>query len=195
MWLRCHPEPHPFRARGVRSPDDRAPMGEGVRRRRLALIPFTPLSSAESPSPRGGEGVKCASAQAAAAVGAMATRTVSPMPANPVRTSSARPCSPPNKCATPLMSSLRPSVPSTSTSGDQRSAQRASRCTSAESPSGSAGMAIVLTQAAAVFVDGRYTLQAAKQVDAKAWSVEPLIDPSPESWLAKHLGAGDRLGF
>src|SRR5712691_11167005 len=60
---------------------------------------------------------------------------------------------------------------------------------------GSAGMAIVLTQAAAVFVDGRYTLQAAKQVDAKAWSVEPLIDPSPESWLAKHLGAGDRLGF
>ncbi|HYS91419.1 MAG TPA: aminopeptidase P family N-terminal domain-containing protein, partial [Bradyrhizobium sp.] len=60
---------------------------------------------------------------------------------------------------------------------------------------GSAGMAIVLTQAAAVFVDGRYTLQAAKQVDAKAWSVEPLIDPSPESWLAKHLGADDRLGF
>src|SRR6266481_2276480 len=60
---------------------------------------------------------------------------------------------------------------------------------------GSAGMAIVLTQAAAVFVDGRYTLQAAKQVDAKAWSVEPLIDPSPESWLAKHLGTGDRLGF
>src|SRR5467141_5033158 len=60
---------------------------------------------------------------------------------------------------------------------------------------GSAGIAIVLTQASAVFVDGRYTLQAAKQVDAKAWSVEPLIDPSPESWLAKHLGAGDRLGF
>src|ERR1700681_758973 len=60
---------------------------------------------------------------------------------------------------------------------------------------GSAGMAIVLTQAAAVFVDGRYTLQAAKQVDAKAWSVESLIDPPPESWLAKHLIAGDRLGF
>ena len=60
---------------------------------------------------------------------------------------------------------------------------------------GSAGMAIVLTQAAAVFVDGRYTLQAAKQVDAKAWSVESLIDPPPENWLAKHLIAGDRLGF
>jgi Xaa-Pro aminopeptidase len=60
---------------------------------------------------------------------------------------------------------------------------------------GSAGMAIVLTAVAAVFVDGRYTLQAAKQVDGKAWAVEPLIDPSPESWLAKHLAAGDRIGF
>jgi Xaa-Pro aminopeptidase len=60
---------------------------------------------------------------------------------------------------------------------------------------GSAGMAIVLTHEAAVFVDGRYTLQAAKQVDRKAWSVEPLVDPPPETWLAKHLKAGDRLGF
>ena len=60
---------------------------------------------------------------------------------------------------------------------------------------GSAGMAIVLTQEAALFVDGRYTLQAAKQVDAKAWSVESLVDPPPESWLAEHLKSGDRLGF
>ncbi len=60
---------------------------------------------------------------------------------------------------------------------------------------GSAGLAIVLTQAAAVFVDGRYTLQAAKQVDRKAWAIEPLADPPPESWLGKHLVAGDRLGF
>src|SRR5260370_12900548 len=60
---------------------------------------------------------------------------------------------------------------------------------------GSAGLAIVLTQEAAVFVDGRYTLQAAKQVDPKAWSVEPLVDPPPENWVAKHLVAGARLGF
>ena len=60
---------------------------------------------------------------------------------------------------------------------------------------GSAGMAIALKQTAAVFVDGRYTLQAAKQVDARAWKVEPLIDPSPESWLTSHLTAGDRRGF
>ena len=60
---------------------------------------------------------------------------------------------------------------------------------------GSAGMAIVLTREAAVFVDGRYTLQAAKQVDRKAWHIEPLADPPPEHWLARHLSAGDRLGF
>jgi Xaa-Pro aminopeptidase len=60
---------------------------------------------------------------------------------------------------------------------------------------GSAGLAVVLTQEAAVFVDGRYTLQAAKQVDRKAWQIEPLADPPPEHWLAKHLIAGDRLGF
>ncbi|MDA9427237.1 MULTISPECIES: aminopeptidase P family protein [Bradyrhizobium] len=60
---------------------------------------------------------------------------------------------------------------------------------------GSAGLAVVLTHEAAVFVDGRYTLQAAKQVDAKAWAVESLIDPPPESWVPAHLKAGDRLGF
>ena len=60
---------------------------------------------------------------------------------------------------------------------------------------GSAGNAIVLTREAAVFVDGRYTLQAAKQVDRKVWHIEPLADPPPEHWLAKHLVAGDRLGF
>ncbi|MBR0869255.1 aminopeptidase P family protein [Bradyrhizobium tropiciagri] len=60
---------------------------------------------------------------------------------------------------------------------------------------GSAGLAIVLSQQAAVFVDGRYTLQAGKQVDRKAWEVEPLVDPPPEHWLTRHLSAGDRLGF
>src|SRR5258708_5927558 len=59
----------------------------------------------------------------------------------------------------------------------------------------SAGMAAVLTAEAAVFVDGRYTLQAAKQVDRKAWNIEPLADPPPEHWLTRHLASGDRLGF
>src|SRR5579872_4065340 len=60
---------------------------------------------------------------------------------------------------------------------------------------GSAGMAIVLAAEAAVFVDGRYTLQAAKQVDTKAWSIQPLVDPPPDTWLTQHLASGDRLGF
>ena len=60
---------------------------------------------------------------------------------------------------------------------------------------GSAGLAIVLSNEAALFVDGRYTLQAGKQVDRKAWAVEPLVEPPPESWLTKHLKSGDRLGF
>ncbi|WP_024339558.1 aminopeptidase P family protein [Bradyrhizobium japonicum] len=60
---------------------------------------------------------------------------------------------------------------------------------------GSAGLAVVLPQEAVVFVDGRYTLQAAKQVDATAWTVESLIDQPPESWVAARMKAGDRLGF
>ncbi|MTV15608.1 MULTISPECIES: aminopeptidase P family protein [Bradyrhizobium] len=60
---------------------------------------------------------------------------------------------------------------------------------------GSAGLAIVLSTEAALFVDGRYTLQAGKQVDRKAWQVEPLVEPPPEHWLTRHLAAGDRLGF
>ncbi|KAA0073548.1 aminopeptidase P family protein [Tardiphaga sp. P9-11] len=60
---------------------------------------------------------------------------------------------------------------------------------------GSAGMAIVLLQEAAVFVDGRYTLQAAKQVDVNAWSIQSLVEPPPETWLADHLKPEDRLGF
>ncbi|BAM87976.1 putative aminopeptidase P [Bradyrhizobium oligotrophicum S58] len=60
---------------------------------------------------------------------------------------------------------------------------------------GSAGLAMVLPQAAAIFVDGRYTLQAGKQVDGKAWTVESLIEPPPESWLTRHLQSGDRIGF
>ncbi|MEW6768805.1 MAG: aminopeptidase P family protein [Pseudomonadota bacterium] len=60
---------------------------------------------------------------------------------------------------------------------------------------GSAGLAAVLPLKAAVFVDGRYTLQAAKQVDTAAWDVASLIDPPPETWLAENLNAGDRLGF
>src|SRR5258708_24937942 len=55
---------------------------------------------------------------------------------------------------------------------------------------GSAGLAVVLPKEAAVFVDGPYTLPAAKQGDGKAWNNEPLVDPPPENWLGKHPAAG-----
>ncbi|MGP9809885.1 aminopeptidase P family protein [Rhodopseudomonas sp. NSM] len=60
---------------------------------------------------------------------------------------------------------------------------------------GSAGLAIVLVREAGLFVDGRYTLQAAKQVDTRAWTIESLVEPPPERWLEQHLKPGDRLGF
>ena len=60
---------------------------------------------------------------------------------------------------------------------------------------GSAGLAVVLSDRAALFVDGRYTLQAPQQVDAAAWTIASLVEPPPESWLAAELKAGDRLGF
>src|SRR5262249_32232664 len=46
---------------------------------------------------------------------------------------------------------------------------------------GSAGLAIVLPTEAAVFVDGRYTLQARQQVDGKVWTLESLVEPPPET--------------
>lgn len=60
---------------------------------------------------------------------------------------------------------------------------------------GSAGMAVVLRDRAALFVDGRYTLQAEKQVDPAAWAIAPLVEPPPERWLEIHLVDGDRIGF
>ena len=55
---------------------------------------------------------------------------------------------------------------------------------------GSAGMAIVLTDRAALFVDGRYTLQAAAQVDPALFEIRHLIEEPPAQWLGTALGKG-----
>ncbi len=60
---------------------------------------------------------------------------------------------------------------------------------------GSAGMAIVLRDRAALFVDGRYTLQAAAQVDAALFEIRHLIDEPPAQWLGAALGNGAVLGY
>lgn len=60
---------------------------------------------------------------------------------------------------------------------------------------GSAGMAIVLAERAALFVDGRYTLQAAQQVDGQLFEQLHLIERPAHQWLADTLPAGTRLGY
>ncbi|MCB1503174.1 MAG: aminopeptidase P family protein [Bauldia sp.] len=60
---------------------------------------------------------------------------------------------------------------------------------------GSAGAAVVLPDAAALFVDGRYTLQAAAHVDPESFSREHLIENPPSKWLASRLRPGDRIGY
>ncbi len=60
---------------------------------------------------------------------------------------------------------------------------------------GSAGLAIVLAETAAIFVDGRYTLQVAKQVDGTRFEVKHLIDDPATDWVKEHLPRGGRLAF
>lgn len=60
---------------------------------------------------------------------------------------------------------------------------------------GSAGAAVVLSDAAAIFVDGRYTVQVRDQVDADIFEFRHLVDAPPQAWLAGTLKKGQRLGF
>jgi len=60
---------------------------------------------------------------------------------------------------------------------------------------GSLGAAVVLKDKAALFVDGRYTLQAKDQVDGKAFAIEHLAEHPPHEWIGKHLPKGAKLGF
>ena len=60
---------------------------------------------------------------------------------------------------------------------------------------GSAGLAIVLTDKAAIFVDGRYTLQAREQVDNELFEINHSVDNPPAAWIADNLKSGEKLGF
>jgi len=53
---------------------------------------------------------------------------------------------------------------------------------------GSAGLCIVLRDKAAVFIDGRYTLQAQEQLDLSAFSPVQIEVRKPEDWLAEFAG-------
>jgi Xaa-Pro aminopeptidase len=60
---------------------------------------------------------------------------------------------------------------------------------------GSAGAAIILADRAVLFVDGRYTVQAAAQVDAKVFAIAHLVDSPPDQWLEQNLKPGVKIGY
>jgi Xaa-Pro aminopeptidase len=59
---------------------------------------------------------------------------------------------------------------------------------------GSAGMAVVLADRAAVWSDGRYVLQLANQTDGALWERLHLTETPPAAWVASHIGDG-ALGY
>jgi len=60
---------------------------------------------------------------------------------------------------------------------------------------GSAGMAIVLKDTAAIFTDGRYTVQVPQQVDGTLFQYLSLTDDPQIEWLVDTLGAGSKVGI
>jgi Xaa-Pro aminopeptidase len=60
---------------------------------------------------------------------------------------------------------------------------------------GSAGVAIVLDDRAAIFVDGRYLVQVREEVDSAAYSIEHLVEHPPTAWIEENLRPGAKLGY
>jgi Xaa-Pro aminopeptidase len=60
---------------------------------------------------------------------------------------------------------------------------------------GSAGSAVVLPEEAAIFVDGRYTLQVRQQVAEEDWSYQSVPETSVTDWLKDHAAKGARIGY
>ncbi|MCR9388553.1 aminopeptidase P family protein [Vibrio metoecus] len=60
---------------------------------------------------------------------------------------------------------------------------------------GSAGAAIVATNHAAIFVDGRYTVQVRKQVSPELFEYRHLIEEPYLSWLVQTLPQGSKVGY
>jgi len=61
--------------------------------------------------------------------------------------------------------------------------------------SGSAGLAIIAKRAAALFVDGRYTVQARAEVEPELMEVSLLPRGRIGEWLSEKLARGARVGF
>ncbi len=73
--------------------------------------------------------------------------------------------------------------------------KRAERLAWLTSFTGSAGAAIVLPDKAAIFVDGRYTLQVRQQTDTKLFEPRDLIGEGLGVWIEANVKAGTKLGY
>ncbi|MEL7042752.1 MAG: aminopeptidase P family protein [Pseudomonadota bacterium] len=60
---------------------------------------------------------------------------------------------------------------------------------------GSFGSALILKTRAALFIDGRYTIQAADQTDHDLFERVGVPDPGPFEWLARQSLTGQTLGY
>jgi Xaa-Pro aminopeptidase len=60
---------------------------------------------------------------------------------------------------------------------------------------GSAGSAVVLSEEAAIFTDGRYTLQVREQVDGHHWQYIGIPESSVAAWLSEHAPEDARIGY
>ncbi|MEC9264733.1 MAG: aminopeptidase P family protein [Pseudomonadota bacterium] len=74
-------------------------------------------------------------------------------------------------------------------------AQRAERVQWLTGFAGSAGTVVVGLDKAAIFVDGRYTLQVQSQVDTALFEPRHLVDEPATDWIAENFGPGDKIGF
>ncbi len=60
---------------------------------------------------------------------------------------------------------------------------------------GSAGSAVVLGNRAALFIDGRYTLQARSEVDADLFNFRPYPKETPAGWIEENLNPHEETGI
>jgi Xaa-Pro aminopeptidase len=60
---------------------------------------------------------------------------------------------------------------------------------------GSAGAAIIATDSAYMFVDGRYTLQVKAQTDPKLFEYHSLVDAGLNVWIKQHAKPSAKIGY
>ena len=86
-------------------------------------------------------------------------------------------------------------VPHADEYGGEYISPRAERLAWLTAFTGSAGAAVVLMDKAAVFVDGRYTLQVRQQTDTKLFEPRDLVAEGPGGYIETQVPKGTKLGY